>query len=290
MELKLNRKKTVKIIDNFLFRNEYDLLEIRLRTHYKHVDQFVIVESDHTFTGIYKGFNLPKQLERYAPWKDKIRYIQIGKPPHNDPWNSERWMRAHFQTQWDNMGKDDVAVVTDLDEIIRPEAFEFIKDTDYNFYRLGMPAFNFKFNYLILEGHYPWPLAKAFRGYVVQGMDGMRSVENVPGGRHVDLTHCGWHWSWFGNTEWGIEKLRSYSHTELDTPELGQSLDVDTRIKNNQEALGRPFACSSVKFDDYFPKSIIENLPDYKNYVLPDGEKSIQEHFPGDIVQILSEY
>lgn len=36
MELKLNRKKTVKIIDNFLFRNEYDLLEIRLRTHQEH--------------------------------------------------------------------------------------------------------------------------------------------------------------------------------------------------------------------------------------------------------------
>lgn len=45
----------MKIIDNFLFRNEYNLLEIKLSTEYDQVDKFVIVESDYTFTGIYKG-------------------------------------------------------------------------------------------------------------------------------------------------------------------------------------------------------------------------------------------
>ena len=126
MELKLNRKKTVKIIDNFLFRNEYDLLEIRLRTHYKHVDQFVIVESDHTFTGIYKGFNLPKQLERYAPWKDKIRYIHskdVSDPKHWEDDNLYRYIsRKMLEHQINNnpatqhhvnLGRQD-RTVTDL--------------------------------------------------------------------------------------------------------------------------------------------------------------------------------
>jgi len=59
----------MKIIDNFLFRNEYDILEIRLSILYEHVDQFTIVESDHTFTGKYKGYNLLEHKERYKSLK-----------------------------------------------------------------------------------------------------------------------------------------------------------------------------------------------------------------------------
>jgi beta-1,4-mannosyl-glycoprotein beta-1,4-N-acetylglucosaminyltransferase len=40
------------VFDAILFSNEMDMLEIRLRELYDVVDKFVIVESDHTFTGI----------------------------------------------------------------------------------------------------------------------------------------------------------------------------------------------------------------------------------------------
>ena len=40
-----------KIIDSILFFNELDLLELRLEELYDHVDIFLIVESDKTFTG-----------------------------------------------------------------------------------------------------------------------------------------------------------------------------------------------------------------------------------------------
>ena len=69
----------MKLVDNFLFRNEFDLLEIKLSTEYEEVDQFNIVESDYTFTGIYKGYNIPSQIERYSKWWDKVSYIDKRK-------------------------------------------------------------------------------------------------------------------------------------------------------------------------------------------------------------------
>jgi beta-1,4-mannosyl-glycoprotein beta-1,4-N-acetylglucosaminyltransferase len=62
----------MKIIDTIMFCNEYDMLELRLKIMAEHVDKIVIVECDKTFTGVYKGFNLEKQLDRYAQWMHKI--------------------------------------------------------------------------------------------------------------------------------------------------------------------------------------------------------------------------
>jgi len=279
----------MRIIDNFLFHNEFDLLEIRLSTHYDYVDQFTIVECNHTFTGIHKGFNLIEQKERYAPWWDKVKLVQPDRPPHNDSWNAEHWMRNHFQTQWDNLTKDDVVIIADLDEIIRPEALQFIRETDYDFYKLGMPFFNLKFNYLNLVPHNPWPSVKAFRGYYVEGMDGMRNVHSVPGGRQVDLHHSGWHFSYLGDEEYCRNKLRSFSHSEWNLPHITDNFNVSKAIENGQDILARPgFVFCPVKLDNYFPKYIIDNKEKFKNYILQDGEKSVLDHIPGNVPQVLS--
>ena len=52
--------------DAILFSNEMEILEIRLRELYEFVDKFIILESDHTFTGRHSGPNsriigLPKK-------------------------------------------------------------------------------------------------------------------------------------------------------------------------------------------------------------------------------------
>ena len=49
------------LIDSFLFFQEYDLLEIRLKYLYDHVDLFIIVESLQSFNGQEKKFNFEKK-------------------------------------------------------------------------------------------------------------------------------------------------------------------------------------------------------------------------------------
>jgi len=278
----------MKIINNFPFRNEFDLLEIRLSTEYDYVDQFTIVECDHTYTGIYKGFNLPEQMERYAPWWDKVRYVQVGKPP-GLLFDAEHWIRNHFQSTWDGLTKDDVVVINDCDELIRPETYKFIRETDYDFYRLGMPFFNFKFNYLNIQGHTPWPSVKAFRGYFVEGHDGMRNIPSVPGGRQIELDHAGWHFSYLGDTDWVLEKINSISHPENNTDSVRDNLNVDNLISQGKDFASRPgFVFCPVKLDEYFPKVILDNKSKYSNYILPNGDRSVSEHFSGDWPKVLS--
>ena len=60
------REKPIKVYDAILFSNEMEILEIRLRELYEFVDKFIILESDHTFTGRHSGPNsrvigLPKE-------------------------------------------------------------------------------------------------------------------------------------------------------------------------------------------------------------------------------------
>jgi hypothetical protein len=275
----------LRIINNSLFHNEYDLLELKLSTEYDSVDQFVIVESDHTFTGMYKGFNLPKQMERYSVWWDKVKYVQIGKPPAGSSMQVEWWMRGHFQQQWTDLTKEDVVVITDLDELVRPDAYKFIRETDYDFYRLCMPFFCFKFNFLNIEGHTPWNSVKAFRGYVVQGEDGMRNVQGVPGGKQIELNHAGWHFSYMGDTEWVLNKLRSFDDNWIpeNRPELS-ALDVSTLIKEGKCFWQSGFKFVPVKLDDYFPKAIIDNTSRYSEYILPDTDKSVTDYFPNTTI------
>jgi len=257
----------MKIINNFPFRNEFDILEIKLSTEYDYVDQFTIVECDHTYSGKYKGFNLPTQIERYAQWWDKVKYIQLGKPPAVY-WEAEHWIRNHFQTTWEGMTANDVVVITDCDEIIRPETYTFIRETNYDFYRLGMPFFEFKFNYLNIKGHTPWPSVKAFRGYFIDGHDGMRGVESVPGGKHVYLDHCGWHFSYLGDEAWIKEKIDSYSHYEWNHHPLVENLNLEELIKQGKDVVSRPeFTFVPIKIDNYFPKNILDNISKYKDHM-----------------------
>ena len=50
------------IIDSFLYYNETELLELRLKVLYNYVDRFVIVEGNRTFKGDPKPFRCKQDL------------------------------------------------------------------------------------------------------------------------------------------------------------------------------------------------------------------------------------
>jgi beta-1,4-mannosyl-glycoprotein beta-1,4-N-acetylglucosaminyltransferase len=69
----------MKIFDCFTFFNELDLLEFRLKLLSDHVDQFVIAESNITHSGQPKPFHFEENKTRFAPWLDKIIYLQVNQ-------------------------------------------------------------------------------------------------------------------------------------------------------------------------------------------------------------------
>jgi hypothetical protein len=277
----------MKIIDTTMFWKEYDILELRLAEHYDHVDQFVIVECNRTYSGMYKGFNLEKHLDRYAKWMDKINYIKVTDcPTHNDPWANEHWQRDHMNLGWKNLGPDDVILISDLDEIVRPETFEFIRNTKYDFYGLYMPAFYFKFNYVDAKPDWHYKVwGRAYRGFQDRG-NHMRYMNELPGRANIKLHHAGWHFGWLGDEEFARTKIQSFSHSEINQPHIIKNLNIEKHISEGRDHF-RPenVTWHTVKLDNYFPKTILDNKEKYKDFILPDTDKTVQDYWTAGILQ-----
>jgi beta-1,4-mannosyl-glycoprotein beta-1,4-N-acetylglucosaminyltransferase len=72
-----------KTIDCFLFFQELDLLEIRLRYLYDVVDHFVVFEANQAFSGETKPFVFADNAQRFAPYADKICYFKLDEVHHS---------------------------------------------------------------------------------------------------------------------------------------------------------------------------------------------------------------
>ena len=70
------------LIDSFLFFNETELVELRIKYLNNIVDYFIIVEADITHQGKKKDWNFPKILENnLKEFSSKIQYHQLNIVP-----------------------------------------------------------------------------------------------------------------------------------------------------------------------------------------------------------------
>lgn len=117
--------RTPRLYDCFPFFNELDLLEVRLRTLAPIVDVFVLGESPLTYRGEPKPLYYAENQARFAEFADRIRHIVIADLPTQKGF-AENWQRETFQRGALQRGLQDAAdwdhvMMSDLDEIPRPE-------------------------------------------------------------------------------------------------------------------------------------------------------------------------
>jgi hypothetical protein len=271
----------MKIYDCFTFYNELDLLEFRLTELYDHVDYFVLVEANTTYTSIPKLFYFENNKERYAKWMDKIIHVKVEDMPNDpDAWVNDRYQRDQIYRGILTADDDDLIIVSDLDEIIRPAAVDYMRNSTQTLFALRMPLFNFKFNYMrINPGPYDvWGMAgsrsyfedikpDAFRFLRFQFMD--KPYQYQDDGCEV-IEHGGWQFSNLGDNEFMKNKLRSFAHAEVNYPEYLEQVDIDASIAEGL-GVGRKFEQQEwqpVKIDSYFPDTLVNNLDKYKTFIL----------------------
>ncbi|MBG6165136.1 hypothetical protein [Roseibium album] len=119
------------LYDCFVFHNEFDLLEIRLREMGDSVDRFVLVEADQTQRGSPKPFYFDENRDRFAPWADKIIDLQVRFPDQLPPalgvyknrrkkdWERENYQRNCISRALESCDPDDLVLLSDVDEIVR---------------------------------------------------------------------------------------------------------------------------------------------------------------------------
>jgi hypothetical protein len=281
-----------KIYDCFTFFNELDLLELRLEELYDHVDHFVLVEASTTFTSIPKPFYFEENKNRYSKYLDKIIHVKVEDMPHDpDAWVNDRFQRNSINRGLDNADDNDIIIVSDLDELVRPETVKQLRaDNQNQIWGLRMPLFYFKFNHMLAstESQYMvWGMAcrkkllvpaDTFRFQRFQlaslsynyNQDGLRMME-----------HAGWQFSYLGDSDFAKNKIKSFAHQETNTKSVLEKINVEDSIQNGY-GLG-PSSTEqfvNIHIDDYMPKTVVTNLDKYSHYIATNNLQNIRDILP----------
>lgn len=281
-----------KIYDCFTFYNELDLLELRLEELYDHVDHFVLVEANTTFTSIPKPFYFEEHKERYKKYLDKIIHVKVEDMPHDpDAWVNDRFQRNSINRGLESANDDDIIMISDLDELIRPETVNQLRnDSENQIWGLRMPLFYFRFNHMLAttESQYMvWGMA--CRKKLLIPADTFRFQRfqlatlpyNYNGGGVRLMEHAGWQFSYFGDNDFAKNKIKSFAHQETNTESVLEKIDVETSVKNGY-GLG-PSATErfvNVYMDEYMPKTVLANLDKYSRYIATNDLHNIRELLP----------
>lgn len=271
----------MKIYDGFTFFNELDLLEIRFEELYNHVDYFIIVESDHTFTNIPKPYYFEENKDRFVKFSDKIIHIKIKSNKSDDPWKNEFEQRNNILQGCTDAADNDLIIISDVDEIPRPNIISSMRTSNNDVYALYTPFFYYKFNYVSTHEECYLPIIISAKVSIVKthGVQTIRETRRYFSNKPFQyenynckvIHHAGWHFGYMGDSEFIKHKLVSFSHSvEIDT-ETKKNFNVDAQLSN-----GDPLRFF-VKIDEYFPETILKNFTKYQQYIVNGEFPSVSE-------------
>lgn len=248
-----------KVVSITPFHNETHILEMRIGILENVVDHFYTIEATKTFTG------KDKQMLANTVQHPKHTVVEIEFPEYLTNWGRENYQRDYI-LDLSKYSDDDIVLITDLDEIPRPETIEMLRksfDPDFS-YSLEMVIHQYYLNNQNV-GEGVWTKAKACSVglYRSEGFwaTGLRIHE-----RSIPIANAGWHWTFCGQTDFIRTKIEAFAHNEFDTPQVKDGLEQ--RIKDNTDTLGRPFELITADIDtDFYPVYIRENREKYKDYI-----------------------
>ena len=293
-----------KLFDVFLFLNELDLLELRLKTLYPIVDYFVITEVNETFSGKSKSLIFEKNRERFKEFNHKIIYnpittkelISLKQPKwknyvsdlnkslsHKHKGKPARYIKESLRREishrdsailgfYDIANKDDLILLSDLDEIPNPEAISVAitkKITKPHYFK--MKWFLYWINNQVSE---PWFGTVLFKFKNLEGnsLDNFRFASSneikVPG---PIIKNGGWHFSYLGGIDAIIYKLKSHPFQGykvfmallLDKLKIRK---IKNTINQNKDIFFQNRTLSIIDINESYPSEILKDKDFIKKY------------------------
>lgn len=207
---------TRRVWDTFMFNNEFDILECRIR-ELEEVPNLVhvVVEADVDHQDHPKPYHFAENRERFAQWSDRIVSVQATGLPtlaqDPDPWSREHAQREHVWAALSDAASDDVVLHGDVDEFPTALAVR-------NFTAPGWSGFKVCHQRLFcfaVDWEYPGSWPGTVVGHVgdVGEFADMRSMRGFADALPVPLG--GWHLSWLGGGDAARRKMGSFCHPEV---------------------------------------------------------------------------
>lgn len=266
-------RKAVKVYDVFTYNGETDILEIRLNILNDSVDKFIIVEAPTTFSGLKKPLYFEEQKERFAQFKEKIKYFVIEdypsdleilsladkspSVPKNGPehWKREFYQKESIKKALLGLDNNDICFVGDVDEIWNPETpIDYRKD---DIFKLKQIVSTYYLNNVSSE---PWAgtMATKYKNIKYACLNNLRNKSLT---KYTYVKNGGWHFTNMGGLDEIRRKLNdSYTEESYNTKEVQKNLEkrfgrIDYMGRNHK-----------YKIDESrLPKYVLENKEKYKN-------------------------
>ncbi|MFA5238276.1 MAG: hypothetical protein WC476_01035 [Phycisphaerae bacterium] len=246
------------VYDTFMFFNELDILELRLKELNDVVDRFVLAESISSHSGNEKPLYYESNKDRFSQFQDKIIHVVVEDYPKGTSFIS--WDREHHQRNaiirgLSDVKDDDYIMLSDVDEIPRPSKIgqEGVFITNLYGYYINVKCGSGLSNATV-----------GIRGKNLKELLPLQKLRETRGDNITPICNGGWHFSYLGNPDEIKAKLDNYAHTEYS----GQSIE---NVRKNYENLQSPYSEEKwykCDVDDTYPKTILENLDYYSKYIL----------------------
>jgi beta-1,4-mannosyl-glycoprotein beta-1,4-N-acetylglucosaminyltransferase len=280
-----------QIYDIFTFFNELELLEIRLNILAPHVDYFVIIECEETFSGKPKELFFENNKERFAKWKDKIIHYVIRDVPKNpqelrnrlsDPnlsdldreiiassltsdnippgathWFKEFYQKESIKKAIIGLNDNDLCFVSDVDEIWNPNAVIDFRKPDAVF-RLRQRMYAYYLNNRSSE-RWAGTLVTRYKIIRTNCLNHLRTPRKT---KYLYVGNGGWHFTNMGGADRIRLKLESYGHQEFNNDKVKSK--IEERIAANRDFVGRGFHFWAD--ETHLPEYVTNNRHKYRHW------------------------
>ena len=259
------------LIDSFLFFNETELVELRIKYLNKIVDYFVIVEANITHQGKKKDWNFSSILKNnLKEFSNKIQYHQLNIDPEkikneeswiiddikgDDAWRIENFQRNYIKMACKKFSNEDILIISDVDEIPSKQKLEFIKSCNFKKIApvvLEQHLFHIDCNFLSLE---------SWRGSIVTTMQICNAFSPHQFRRSRNrISHfidSGWSFSSFGGPNKVKEKLESIAHKEFNNDKFKNVEHILNCQKTGADLFHRKIQKRKIE-KNFFPKDLLE--------------------------------
>ena len=268
----------MRVIDSFLFFNEFDIVRLRLNYLKDVVDYFVISECNYTHSGNPKPYYLDEIIDEFSD-DIKKKIIRLKYEPditgydfsnrdecnfESGFWKLERGQREYITTALNQFSPDDLFLLSDADEIPRKE---FISEVTSNCQNLGN-EFLFAIKSDMFFYNFTTFCNDVWAGTVISNIQtALKFGCDYFRNKRVELQlveHGGWHFSYFGDGEGIRTKLQSFSHQEFNKEKYTSDVNILDAIKNKKDIYHR-----SGNFSDYNFNNFPEDLRNLITKIFP---------------------
>ena len=265
------------IFDCFQYFNEDHIADLRFNILDEYVDFFVVVESTVNHQGQTRKLHFDKN--KYKKFQSKIVYIEVDDTPDNikKPHTGgeslvEQHQRNSIMKGLNKSQDNDLIILSDVDEI--PDLNK-LKVFDKNKYAVfSQKMFMYKLNLLNLnENNWhgskiclkknlkspQWLRNLKFKKYPFWRIDKQKNLQIIDNG--------GWHFAYLQDVKNISKKIKSFAHGEFNKAEIVSEKNIELKINQGEDVLGRGYKIKKIEIDSSYPKYIINNKDKLKNWI-----------------------